>query len=414
VILACVLAAIAAVIGLTSGDKGTGDYANPICYGWSCDDPSRSLHAIATGDIGGFFRFQPAMGLTSLLLRAPVVAIAHGGGGDIKAEYQAGAAICLVAATLIVVWLAWLAHRRGARLSAVLLALALWMTAILASRALLLGHPEEGLAAALAIAAIALAAYGHPIAAGVLIGLAIGTKEWALLVAPAVLFAGSSAQWLRVAGAAFVVAVLAVGVMFAGSPSTFHRAHEGQRAGDKRTVTPATLWFRLGEKKVVGQRGDLVFYEVYPPKAIGRWCRPFVILFALVAALLFWRRRGFSCPAAFALAAFVLLARALFDTQTFSYHLIPMLMAVVAWELFALRRLPVIGLATTVAFQLTVHVVASSQDISSYGFNAIFLAWSLPLFVLLGVATYRRSPTPWARPSTHRPVTPRSAQTATP
>jgi hypothetical protein len=68
----------------------------------------------------------------------------------------------------------------------------------------------------------------------------------------------------------------------------------------------------------------------------------------------------------------------------------------VAWEIFALRRLPLIGLAAMIAFQLTVHVVASSADISSNWFNAIFLAWSLPLFVLLGVASFRRPAPPQA------------------
>jgi hypothetical protein len=405
VVLACVLAAVAAAIGLSSGSNGTGDYGSPNCADWSCDDPSRSLHALVTGDVGGFFRYQPAMGLTSLLVRAPAVAIAHAGGADISGEYQAGAAICLVIATLIVVGLAWLAHRRGASLVAALVALAVWMAAILAARALLLGHPEETLAAALAMAAIALAADGHPLAAGVVLGLAIGTKEWALLVAPAVILAGPAQQWPRVAAIGALVAVLAVGVMFVGNTSSFHKAHEGQRSGVNRTVTPASLWFRVGHKDVVDRRGDLVLYRVFPPAFIGRWCRLFVILFAAIASLIYWRRRGFNCLAVFALAGFVLLARAVLDTQTFSYHLIPMLMAVPAWEVFALRRLPVVGVATMVAFQLTVHVVSSSESISSNWFNAIFLGWALPLFVLLGIATYRRTPaTRWVRPAAPEPA----------
>ena len=345
------------------------------------------------------------MGLTSLLLRAPAVAIAHASGADLRGEYQAGAAVCLALATLIATWLAWLAHRRGASLVAVLTALGLWMVAILASRALPLGHPEEALAAALVLAAIALSADGRPLLAGVVLGLAIGTKEWALLVAPAVVLAGAAAHWRRVAGAAAITAVLLIGVMAIGNPHVFRLAHEGQRAGDKHTITPATLWFRFGKKRVVGQQGDLVFYEVYPPKVIGRWCRPFVILFAFVASFFYWRRRGFGSPDVFALAAFVLLARAIFDTQTFSYHLIPMLMAVAAWEVFGLRRIPFLAIAVTIAFQLTVHVVSSNADISSNAFNAIFLGWTLPLFVVLGVATYRR---PARRPEV-RPTIPAPA-----
>jgi hypothetical protein len=73
-----------------------------------------------------------------------------------------------------------------------------------------------------------------------------------------------------------------------------------------------------------------------------------------------------------------------------------MLMAVAAWEVFAKRRLPLVAAAATIAFQLTMRVVFDSPDISSYGFNAIFLAWTLPLLVLLGVEAYG---TPWRRSS---------------
>jgi hypothetical protein len=336
------------------------------------------------------------MGLTSLALRAPAVAIVHATGGNIIDEYRAGAAVCFAVASLIAVWLAWLAHRRGAPLVAALGAIALWMIAILWSRAFLLGHPEEPLAAALALAAMATAANRRAVAAGILLGLAIGTKEWALLVAPAVVLLGLPADWKRIAGAALAAVVLTTGVMAAGNPSSFRSAHEGQRVGDERTLSPATLWYRLGHKRVVGQGGGQVFFEVYPPKVIGRWCRPFVILFALIASLLFARRRGWGSLAAFALVAFVLLARDLLDTQTFSYHLIPMLMAVAAWEVFAKRRLPLVAAAATIAFQLTMRVVFDSPDISSYGFNAIFLAWTLPLLVLLGVEAHG---TPWRRSS---------------
>jgi hypothetical protein len=50
-----------------------------------------------------------------------------------------------------------------------------------------------------------------------------------------------------------------------------------------------------------------------------------------------------------------------------------------------------VALAAMAAFQLTARVVSSNHDISSDAFNAIFLAWTLPLLVLLGFETYRRS-----------------------
>lgn len=389
----CVAAAISAGIGLSvaAGSRATGDYGSAACANWQCDDPSRSLHAIATGNLGDFFHFQPAMGLTSLALRAPAVAIAHSHGGGLAREYQAGTAVCFAVASLLVVWIAWMAWRRGARLPAVFGALALWMLAILWSRSEVFGHPEEPLAAALVIASLASAASGRAALAGLLLGLAIGTKEWALLAAPAIAFAAGTPGWRRAAACGLAMTVVTVGVMFAGSPSTFRKAHEGQRAGDKHTITPASIWFRLGERREVGRQGDLVFSTVSPPKIIGRWCRPFIIAFALTASLLFawrWRRRGWDATGALALAAFVLLERVLFDTQTFSYHLIPMLMAVALWEVFAKRRLPIVATAATVAFQITARKVATDHGISADAFNAIYLAWTVPLLLLLGVACF--------------------------
>jgi hypothetical protein len=383
-LLGCALAAFAALIAANTS-HGTGDYANHVCAHWQCDDPSASIQALARGDISGFFRNQPAMGLTSLALRAPAVALVRG--SDLISEYQAGAAVCCTLAALIAVWVASQARRQGAGVPAVVALLGLWTIGILWARTLQLGHPEEALAAALGLTAVILAGERRPIAAGVALGLAIGTKEWALLLAPAVVFAGSAIDWRRTLGVALVAVALTSGVMAIGNAGAFRAAHEGQRAGDTHTVTPASVWFRLGDKRIIGHAGGEDFFKVYPPKLVGRWCRPFVILLAALMIPLFLRRRGFESPDALALGAALLVLRAILDTQTFSYHLVPMLMATAAWEVFARRRFPVVAIAAMAAFQLTVHVVV--PKLSSYQFNSIYLAWTLLLLAILGAAAFR-------------------------
>jgi hypothetical protein len=275
--------------------------------------------------------------------------------------------------------------------------LALWLVAILWGRTLYFGHPEEPLAAALALAAVAAAGTRRPLLAGVLLGLAIGTKEWALLVAPAVLLAGVGHEWRRALAGCAAAVVITVGGMAAGSPSAFRAAHDARRAGDVNAMTPASLWFRTGHRHVVAEGNGLVAYEVYPPRLIGRWCRPFVFALACAATLLFWRRRGWDDAAVLALAGFLLVARSVFDTQTFSYHLVPMLMFVTAWELLGRRRFPLVGAAVMLAFQLTARTVSSS--LSADTFNAIYLAWTLPLLALLGFAALRRPRLSAARPA---------------
>jgi hypothetical protein len=391
-----------AVVGLSiwaavTASTQTGDYGNPHCAHWQCDDPAASLHALVTGHLGTFFRTQSVIGLTSVALRAPAVAIAHAAGGGLEAEYRAGALVCIAAASLLATWLAMQAHRRGAPLAAALAALVLWTVAIVWSRALFFGHPEEPLAAALVIAAAVLAADRRPVAAGVALGLAIGTKEWAFLAAPAALAAGARDEWRRMLAPAAIAVALTLGVMAVGNPSAFRSAHEAQQRGDRHTTTPANVWFRAGHKRATGHRGQVVAYVIYPPKVVGRWCRPFVILLALVTSFLFVRRRGAGSADVLGLIALLFLLRVVFDTQTFSYHLIPMLMATTAWEVIGRRRFPVVGAAAMVAFQLTVHQVA--PHMSANAFNAIYLAWTLPLAAYLLVVVMRREQVAAAQPA---------------
>jgi len=61
------------------------------------------------------------------------------------------------------------------------------------------GHPEEVLASTLGAAAVIAAGYRRPGLAGVTLGLAIGTKQWALLAAPPVLLAALGIKMLQLA-----------------------------------------------------------------------------------------------------------------------------------------------------------------------------------------------------------------------
>ncbi|MDQ3936797.1 MAG: hypothetical protein M3340_19435, partial [Actinomycetota bacterium] len=102
-IASALLAAIAALLGLaTAFRSGVGlDYP---------EDAGPAIDALASGDVGGFLEKQPAMGVVSLVLRAPLAALA---GGDVAA-YRLGALVCILAAAAVAVVVArrapsWLA-----------------------------------------------------------------------------------------------------------------------------------------------------------------------------------------------------------------------------------------------------------------------------------------------------------------
>jgi hypothetical protein len=386
-VVAVLLGAVAALASFTTTNLG--DYANPYCVDWRCSDPSAALRALADLRIAEFFHVQPVMGLTSLLLRAPAVAVANAvGDGSNLEQYRAGAFVCLAAALVIGIWVAREINRDGTRATTMWAFLALWAIGVIWSRALFFGHPEEALGAALVVVAVMLAYRRQPVAAGLALALAIATKEWALLAAPAVAMAAAPADLRRLVVAAAAGVAVLLGTMAIGSPSSFHAAHVATERGDKHNMTPASIWFRSGPKVPVrnlppGVQG----YAVHPPHLVGRWIRTVILLLALLTAPLYLRRHGFGSRETLALVGFLFAARIVLDTQTYSYHLAPLLLVLCAWEAVGRKRLPVVTATVMVAFQLTTHVVAPHTAPNT--FNAIYLAWTLPLCAYLGVVVFR-------------------------
>src|SRR2546423_11111251 len=150
-------------------------------------DAGPSLHPLIHGALHGAFAHEPAMGWFSIFFRAPVAFLARHGGS--LAEYRAGVLPCLLVAAALGVWLA-IARNRSLLLSAVVVALA--VLGPMNWHAIADGHPEEILGGALCVAAVLVAASGRsPLAAGLVLGLAVRTEQWgglaprpALLAAP--------------------------------------------------------------------------------------------------------------------------------------------------------------------------------------------------------------------------------------
>ena len=140
-------------------------------------EAATSLEAVARGDLGGFASAAtPYAG--SLTLRAPFVAVAGALGGDRLDLYHAGVFACLLGAVALAVVLDRAAAGRpwATRLATAAAVLALPVVL----DALDMGHPEEVLTGALAVLAV-WAAPRRPLAAGVLLGVAVACKPWALV-----------------------------------------------------------------------------------------------------------------------------------------------------------------------------------------------------------------------------------------
>ncbi len=373
-----------------------------------------AMQALVHGHFASFAQLAPSYG-GSLLLRAPFAFLPGLWGGGSLAVYQAVSIPCLIAAALLGLWLCRAMRRAGhhGRLARAL-ALGLCVANPLTLRAMELGHADELLGATLCVAAALLASSSrsrsamrhvvHPraILAGICLGFAIASKEWALIVVGPVLLSLERGRWQML-----VVTALAGGALLAPIAllsSSFVSA-TGSAASTSSTIFQPwqAFWF-------LGSHGALVhglFGNAKPgyrtaPSWVGPVSHPLIIAMGVLLPLaLWWRRRSRACgsPAdrvrawrpidardALLMLTLLMLARCLLDTWDNVYYTLPFLLSLLSWESLAFKRPPVIALGATVlcwaSFQWLPTI--ASPDLQA-GF---FLAWTLPLAAAMSLRLY--------------------------
>jgi hypothetical protein len=258
----------------------------------------------------------------------------------------------------------------------------------LTTRALKFGHPEEILAAALCIAAALAAGRRRPLLAGVLLGAAFATKQWALLAALPVLLAAESGQRARIALGAAGTAALLVVPMAAGDLQRYIDVNHGAGVAGAGAL-PTNVWFPFGHDiaVVLGPHGG-----ASPPRAlpasIGAISHPLILAAGFVVAVLWWRYRRDAEPAdALMLLALVFLLRCLLDPLTNSYYHLPFLMALAAWEGLRRRGPPLLTAAATALLAATISLANSGLALPAL--NRFYLVWALPFAALLSLLAFR-------------------------
>ncbi len=352
-----------------------------------------AYEALAAGHLALFLRLAPVYG-GSLIERAPF-ALAPGlwHGGPL-AVYRMAALPCLLASVALAVWLAARMRAAGSPALARAVAVGLCVANPITLIALEVGHPEELLGGALSVAALLLACSPsvsgrRTVAAGLLLGLAIANKDWAALVLPVALLALPRGRRLAFLACALGSAALIEAPLLLGSSAGGLAGVRAVASTGSAIFQPWQVWWFLG------RHGALVHglfgtpkpgYRIGPSFA-GTLSHPVVIASALaLGAWLAWRVRGARLAPAPALAALALtlLARCLLDTWDTGYYMLPALLALLAWEVeISPHRPPALALAASAlawaSFQwLPEHVSADAT-------SALFLAWTLPLAVLLAL-----------------------------
>jgi hypothetical protein len=248
----------------------------------------------------------------------------------------------------------------------------------------------------------------RPVLTGVLLGLAVGTKEWALLAAVPATVACSRGRGRMLLIGAVVAAplVLTLPVM---DPTAF--ARESRGIGDLNWPSLRSWWWMVsGYRQVKLAHGLSTSVYLLP---LGLTRADVSMLPLLIAVPLGWLHlRGQPRPRdAMRLLALLLLLRCTLDPECGPYYTVPAITALLAWEGLD-RRISVAALIATAFFSLGEHDASAAATLGTARFcwlaGTVGLAaylirgeFRLPTaarhrLVALGARTHRERRPEWA------------------
>jgi hypothetical protein len=393
-----ICSAVAADVALSAASSG--DY---VIHGLvDGDNAGPAINALVHGNLAGFAAHQPVMGPVSLLLRAPFAALAGSLGGGNLLTYRLGALACLLPVAAFAAWLIYSCvsgERRDWSSPVAGIAAAIAVFVLLegpATRAAIrLGHPEEPLTAMLATAAVVAAIRGRSGWAGLLIGVAIATKAWALIAVPPVL-AGLPAQRRRAVTIAAAVAAVLIAPGAIANPSALLAS--GSRLAGRNLVNPFSLWWPLGRPfSVLGAPSSLVRQLPYGFTRLGL---AGLLLAGGLATAAFTRikERGWvQLRDPLALLALLGLVRCIGDPLPQEYYYAAALIPLAVWEVVSMRRFP---LVTALAAAYVAAIPGAMAHLGPEAASAVSLISGLALASYLAYRVFhdpRTDLVPWTR-----------------
>ena len=122
------------------------------------------------------------------------------------------------------------------------------------------------------------------------------------------------------------------------------------------------------------------------PDWLAPIAKPLIVALTVpLSALWAYRRRGPRSDALL-LLALLLLVRCMLDPWNVIYYHLPLVVALLAWEVLDGRRIPLLALATTGAVWLTFKTYGGAYGDGPW---LAYLAWTLPLGAHLAWRLYR-------------------------
>jgi Glycosyltransferase family 87 len=345
-------------------------------YPW---DAGPAIRSLAHGDLHDLVADQAQMGPLSLLVRAPLAALV--GPSSIWA-YRLGAFACL----LVVLGLAALLARRATPVHAAIAA-ALLIVNPVAIDALRLGHPEERLGSALCVMALLLAR-DRQITAGIALGAALATKQWALIAIAPVLLAAPRDARRRLALTAAGVAAAITAPFALAAPHAFVEAmrHPAFGVAEMRTGN-VWGWAAITNHISLGGGASVSAYTV--PGWLQHGAHLLVAFLTLGLGVAALRARRAIDP--LALLTLLMLVRCALDPWDHAYYHAPFLAALIAWEVLRARRAPWLAAACAGFLGLVFRLPLPASDV-------LYALWALPLGLWLSRRALCSAPVRVRRP----------------
>jgi hypothetical protein len=365
---------------------------------------SPALDALVRGDVHTFAVSFPLMGPLSLLLRAPFDWLVFS--SDVRVVYLVTTLPCVIVFVAAIVWLLRLVQaRRGPVIALVVAGLAFVNTAVV--RAINWGHPEDLLCVGLLLAAALAAPRARWQVTAVLLGLAVATKQWALLgVIPIALSARS--RRVPVAGLALALAaVLTLPFMIeaparqvavwkaASNPEAFW--HTGEATGGVTHITPPNVVWPFAASRHEFRSGIWVTSAVIPDWVV----RVFHLLIAFLVlplAWIGWRAVRAGPDRWLGVLAAIFLLRCLLDPLNFDYYQVGAIVFLAAWEGMTRRSAPVLTAIAAIGMGITFAAHVNSFAAlyhHALWMNVTYLVWMLPLTTyLIAVQVLASQPRP--------------------
>ena len=342
-----------------------------------------AVEHLIVGDAHGFLALTPIYG-GSLLLSAPALAL--GGALDgLNGAYRLEVLFCATAVAVLALALARIQRAEDRPALSRWLLIGLLLAGPASDWALKYGHPEELLTTALCMGGMLLVVRERITAGAILLGLAVASKQWALLAFPIALAAAPRGERIRLSALTGGAALVLFAPLALSNTGHFVAANKGL-ASASLFFRPQQIWWTLHLDYLRHLGG--AFYERAPVVFVARYSRPLTVLSAILLGLAYWLRRRRPHPGdALLMLALVMLLRGMLDPWNEIYYQLPFLVSLGAWEAFNSRGAPLFTLAASALVWLSFEPVdlTYSGDITSL----FYLLWAIPAAVLMGWRSLR-------------------------